>query len=145
MSKGPAFVAACICAMLSLLAASAADAKSYYGGGARPAGPNRACLSAEARALLNRIEAQFGRVQLISTCRPGARIRNTGKPSLHASGRAIDFNAPRGKKADVVRWLIANHRTGGIMTYAGMSHIHVDIGYRFVSLNFGARRKTRLA
>jgi hypothetical protein len=102
-------------------------------------GVSRTCLTPAARALLGRIEAQFGRVQVISTCRPGARIAGTGRPSRHASGNAIDFNAPRGRKAQVVRWLIANHRSGGTMTYAGMGHIHVDIGPRFVSLNAGAR------
>jgi hypothetical protein len=40
-----------------------------------------------------------------------------------------------------VRWLIANHKAGGTMTYAGMSHIHVDIGYPFVALNSGGRRR----
>ena len=39
-----------------------------------------------------------------------------------------------------MRWLIANHKSGGVMTYAGMSHIHVDIGYHFVALNAGGRR-----
>ena len=52
----------------------------------------------------------------------------------HASGQAVDFHAPRGKKAEIVRWLMANHTAGGTMTYPGMNHIHVDIGYRFVSL-----------
>lgn len=102
------------------------------GGGAR------GCLSAPARALLERIEAQFGPMQVISTCRPGARIAGTGRISRHASGNAIDFNAG-GRKGEVVRWLIANHKAGGIMTYAGMSHIHVDIGYPFVALNSGGR------
>jgi hypothetical protein len=107
---------------------------SYARGGA-----SRACLTPAARALLGRIEGQFGAVQVISTCRPGARIAGTGRISRHASGNAIDFNAgPR--KGAIVRWLIANHRSGGTMTYAGMSHIHVDIGPRFVSLNSGGRR-----
>lgn len=104
------------------------------------ASTSRTCLSPAARALLGRIEAQFGRVQVISTCRPGARIAGTGRISRHASGNAVDFKV-NGKKAKVVRWLIANHRSGGIMTYAGMSHIHVDIGPRFVALNHGARRR----
>ncbi len=104
------------------------------GGGAR------GCLSAPARALLERIEGQFGAMQVISTCRPGARIAGTGRISRHASGNAIDFNAG-GRKGEVVRWLIANHKAGGIMTYAGMSHIHVDIGYHFVALNAGGRRR----
>jgi len=101
-------------------------------------GTSRACLTRPARALLARIEGQFGPVQVISTCRPGARVAGTGRVSRHASGNAVDFNAgPR--KGAVVRWLIANHHTGGTMTYARMSHIHVDIGQRFVSLNAGAR------
>jgi Peptidase M15 len=102
-------------------------------------GTSRGCLTSSAQALLGRIEAQFGRVQIVSTCRPGARIAGTGRISRHASGNAIDFNAPSGRKAAIVRWLIANHRSGGVMTYAGMSHIHADIGPRFVSLNSGGR------
>jgi hypothetical protein len=104
------------------------------------AGSSRACLTGATQALLNRIEANFGRMQVISTCRPGARIAGTGRISKHASGQAIDFNAPSGRKAEVVRWLIANHKSGGTMTYAGMSHIHVDVGYHFVALNSGSGR-----
>jgi uncharacterized protein YcbK (DUF882 family) len=103
------------------------------------AGTSRGCLTPAARALLGRIEARFGSVQVVSTCRPGARIAGTGRISRHASGNAVDFNAPSGRKAEVVRWLVANHRSGGTMTYARMSHIHVDIGHRFVSLNSGGR------
>jgi uncharacterized protein YcbK (DUF882 family) len=66
--------------------------------------------------------------------------RGASPVSRHASGNAIDFNAPSGRKGEVVRWLIANHRSGGVMTYARMGHIHVDIGPRFVSLNSGGRR-----
>jgi len=101
-------------------------------------GTSRSCLTSSARALLGRIESQFGAVQIISTCRPGARIAGTGRVSRHASGNAVDFNAG-GRKAAIVRWLIANHKSGGTMTYAGMSHIHVDIGYHFVSLGSGGR------
>jgi uncharacterized protein YcbK (DUF882 family) len=72
-------------------------------------------------------------MQLISTCRPGARIAGSGRISRHASGNAIDFSA-RGRKGAVVRWLIANHKRGGTMTYSNMSHVHVDIGPHFVSL-----------
>lgn len=104
-------------------------------------GTSRACLTSAARALLSRIEQNFGRMQIVSTCRPGARIRGTGRLSRHASGNAIDFNAGS-RKGAVVRWLIANHRSGGTMTYAGMSHIHVDIGYHFVSLSSGGRKRT---
>jgi hypothetical protein len=103
---------------------------------------SRTCLTSSARALLGRIESQFGSVKIVSTCRPGARIRGTGKQSKHATGQAIDFLAPSGRKGEVVRWLMANHRSGGIMTYPGMNHIHVDIGYRFVSLA-GRRLRSR--
>jgi hypothetical protein len=111
-----------------------AEARASYRGSGGGASTSRTCLTSSARALLGRIEAQFGRVKIVSTCRPGARIRGTNKRSKHASGQAVDFVAPNGRKAEVVRWLIANHRSGGTMTYPGMSHIHVDIGYRFVSL-----------
>jgi hypothetical protein len=111
----------------------------------RSAGTSRTCLAPAARDLLARIEAQFGAVGIISTCRPGARIAGSGRPSRHASGHAIDFNAPAGRKADMVRWLIANHRSGGVMTYSDMGHIHVDIGHRFVALGSpsGGRRRWR--
>lgn len=111
------------------------------GGSSRSAaaGSSRGCLTQAARALLGRIEAQFGAMQIISTCRPGARIAGSGRISKHASGNAVDFNAG-GRKGAVVRWLIANHKSGGTMTYSGMSHIHVDIGPRFVSL--GARGRS---
>jgi len=104
---------------------------------------SRACLTPAARALLAGIEAQFGPLRVVSTCRAGAVIAGTGRRSRHASGNAVDFNAPPGRRAEVVRWLIANHRSGGTMTYAGMSHVHVDIGPRFVSLNSGSRRWRR--
>ena len=110
-------------------------AHSHGGGG----GTSRSCLQASARALLNRIESQFGSVRIVSTCRPGAVIAGSGKPSKHRYGLAIDFDAPSGKKAAVVQWLIKNHHSGGTMTYAGMSHIHVDVGPRFVSLGSGGR------
>ena len=97
-------------------------------------GAGRGCLRPAARSLLERIEATFGRVQIISTCRPGARIAGSGRISKHASGEAIDFNAPSGRKAELVRWLITNHKSGGTMTYSGMSHIHVDVGQHFVAL-----------
>ena len=109
-----------------------------YGGSAK-ADP-RDCLTSAARSLLARIEAQFGRMQIISTCRPGARIAGTGRPSRHASGNAVDFNAGA-RKGAVIQWLIANHRSGGTMTYPRMDHIHVDVGSHFVSLA-GSRVRT---
>jgi len=126
--------AMCAVALLAAVApAHAAKHKRYSEGGA---GTSRSCLTSAARALLNRIEAKFGRMQIVSTCRPGARIAGTNKISRHASGNAIDFNAG-GRKGAVVQWLIANHKSGGTMTYAAMNHIHVDVGHHFVALNSG--------
>ena len=96
----------------------------------------RACLTPAARALLDRIEQKFGPVKVMSTCRSGATIAGTGRLSRHASGNAVDFEAGD-RKAAILEWLIANHRSGGIMTYAGMNHIHVDIGPRFLALAGG--------
>jgi len=99
-------------------------------------GVSRSCLTSPARALLSRIESRFGRVNVISTCRPGARIAGSGRISRHASGNAVDFDAG-GRKSQIVSWLIANHKSGGTMTYPSMSHIHVDIGPHFVSIAGG--------
>ena len=96
----------------------------------------RSCLKPAARALLDRIEQTFGPVRVVSTCRAGAMIAGTSRPSRHASGNAVDFDAG-GRKPAILEWLIANHRAGGVMTYADMSHIHVDIGPHFVSLAGG--------
>jgi uncharacterized protein YgiM (DUF1202 family) len=96
----------------------------------------RACLTSSARTLLERIEEKFGPVKLVSTCRPGATIAGSGRPSRHASGNAVDFDAGS-RKAEIIEWLIANHRDGGTMTYADMNHIHIDIGPHFVSIAGG--------
>lgn len=96
----------------------------------------RSCLTAAARNLLERIEEKFGPVKLVSTCRPGATIAGSGRPSRHASGNAVDFDADS-RKGDIVKWLVANHHDGGTMTYSGMDHIHVDIGPHFVSIAGG--------
>jgi hypothetical protein len=120
------------------MAVALVAASSWFGGvaEARPskgASSSRACLTSAARSLLSRIEQRFGAVQVVSTCRPGARIAGTGRISRHASGNAVDFSAG-GRKGAILNWLIANHRSGGTMTYAHMGHVHVDIGPHFVSL-----------
>jgi SH3-like domain-containing protein len=101
----------------------------------------RKCLTPAARDLLGQIEARFGSMQLVSTCRPGATVAGTRRLSKHSSGNAIDFNAGARKQA-VVEWLIANHHGGGTMTYRDMDHVHVDIGSHFVALgaSSGVRR-----
>jgi uncharacterized protein YcbK (DUF882 family) len=133
--------------VLAAVLPATVNAKSYPGEGYRYkdramtsrrtaslGGTSTTCLTPAARALLDRIRGQFGRVEIVSTCRPGARIAGTGRPSRHASGQAIDFRVP-GRKSEAVRWLIANHHSGGVMTYSDMDHIHVDVGPHFVALN----------
>lgn len=129
------------------LAPLSAEAKRYHGDSndrgrqshrastSRTGGEaSRSCLTSAARSILNKIEAQFGHVEIVSTCRPGARIATSGRPSKHGSGQAIDFRV-RGKKSQVVQWLRNNHGNGGTMTYSDMDHIHVDVGHHFVALN----------
>jgi len=127
MSKGSIVV---LSPVLAAFLPATADARGSH----RSGGTSVTCLTWEARALLNRIRAKFGNVQIVSTCRPGAKIAGTNYPSKHASGRAIDFRVP-GHKGQVVQWLIAHHHNGGVMTYSDMDHIHVDIGPHFVALN----------
>jgi hypothetical protein len=149
---------AALAAMIAVFTPIAAEAKRYHGAGismdkrsltnrktyrkyASSGGDeSRSCLTGSARALLGRIERQFGRVQIVSTCRPGARIAGSGRISKHASGQAIDFRVP-GKKSQVLSWLRRNHNSGGTMTYSDMDHIHVDIGARFVALNRPSHRR----
>ncbi len=90
------------------------------------------------KELLGRIEGKFGPMQLVSTCRAGATVAGTGKPSRHRDGNAIDFMAGARKQA-VVEWLIANHANGGTMTYRDMDHIHIDIGPHFLAIASGGR------
>ncbi len=92
---------------------------------------DRSCLVPAARALLERIEANFGQVNVISTCRAHAVVAGSHRPSLHRYGLAIDFKTSR--KAEVVRWLMANN-PGGTMTYRNHPHIHADVGPHFIEL-----------
>jgi hypothetical protein len=105
-------------------------------------GAPRKCLTSAVHAVLDKIEARFGPVKVISTCRPGARIAGTGRISRHASGNAVDFEAGS-RKGAIIDWLIVNHKTGGTMTYPDMSHIHVDVGQHFVSLAGGRKYASR--
>lgn len=110
-----------------VLVATLAGLAIAMGGDQTPAEAETSCLPGSLKHTLAQIRSKFGSVQVISTSRPGARTPN-GKPSYHASCRAVDFNAPSGKYAAVVAWLKANHN-GGLGTYScGMSHIHIDNG-----------------
>jgi hypothetical protein len=90
---------------------------------------SNSCLPSVLKARLSQISKTFGHVSVLSTYRRGARMPN-GRPSFHASCRAVDFTPPRGKYGQVARWLKANHN-GGVGTYScGMHHIHIDAGPR---------------
>lgn len=106
------------------------------------ASTSRSCLTGDTRAVLNRLEARVGKVQIVSTCRPGATIRGTGRQSKHAIGRAVDFNT-RNKQA-----AISFLRSQGVfvMTYCGMGHVHFNTGQSgasFCGKGYVSARKKR--
>jgi uncharacterized protein YcbK (DUF882 family) len=93
------------------------------------ASASRSCLTGDTRALLSRLEARFGTQKVISTCRPGAVIAGSGRPSQHRYGKAVDFH-PRGNRGAILAWLRAN-AGGAVITYSS-GHIHFDTGgYRW--------------
>ena len=113
--------------------------------GAKPssAQSSTSCLPGSVKSTLNKIRAKFGPVRVISTFRRGAVIAGTGRRSLHASCRAVDFHAPAGKRAAVIAWLRSNHK-GGLGIYScGMSHLHIDNGgnYTWNKCVGGSRRR----
>src|SRR5690606_27348161 len=77
---------------------------------------SRTCLTAQTRALLAQFEGQFGPVKVISTCRPGAVIAGSGRPSQHRYGKAVDFVPPPGQRAAIISWLRQN-TNGAVITY----------------------------
>jgi hypothetical protein len=96
-----------------------------FSGGSASTGTG--CLPPVLKTRLAQIESRFGPVRVVSTHRPGARIRGTSRQSYHASCRAVDFIPPSGKKGEVLRWLYANHE-GGVGNYTCMAHLHIDNG-----------------
>jgi hypothetical protein len=110
------------------------------------------CLPSSIKSTLKNIERKFGPVSIVSAHRPGARISGSGRPSLHASCRAVDFHPPKGKYKQVLSYLKSNHN-GGLGTYScGMYHLHIDNGpyVRFhkcqsASLSGKAKSATKLA
>jgi hypothetical protein len=87
-----------------------------------------ACLPGKLRSAVANVSARFGRVTVISTHRPGARI-HSGRPSLHASCQAVDFKPARGAYGRVATYLRTNW-DGGVGTYSS-GHIHLDVGPRY--------------
>jgi uncharacterized protein YcbK (DUF882 family) len=123
--------------MLRDQAESQEDAGSHDGAerhaaalpGRRPGGLSAvpSCLPDRLKAALRQIEERWGKVEIISAHRPGARIRGSGRPSLHASCQAVDFRPPKGSFRAVAAWLKKTH-AGGVGTYSGKrNHIHIDV------------------
>jgi hypothetical protein len=113
-------------------------AQSEYSS-SRGASASRGCLAGDTRALLSRFEARFGAVKVISTCRPGAVIAGSGRPSQHRYGKAVDFMPKPGQRTAMLSWLRSN-ANGAVITY-GSGHIHFDTGgYRNFAVSAKARR-----
>lgn len=93
---------------------------------ARGGSISRACLTAQTRAVLAQLEGHFGPVKVISTCRPGAVIAGSGRPSQHRYGKAVDLVPPPGQRAAMIGWL-RQHASGMVITYRS-GHVHFDNG-----------------
>jgi hypothetical protein len=83
------------------------------------------CLPMQLRAALADVQARFGPVEVISTHRPGARIRG-GHMSKHATCQAVDFKPAPGTYRRVAAYLRSSWQ-GGFGTYSS-GHIHIDTG-----------------
>jgi uncharacterized protein YcbK (DUF882 family) len=114
--------------MLRLLAAVTVSAcvLGTSSSGAVAAGQPTGCLPASLKKELSIVRERFGKVTIVSTYRPGARIAGSGHRSKHADCRAVDFEV-RNKSA-AFRWLDKVHR-GGLGNYYGpCNHLHIDDG-----------------
>lgn len=113
---------------LALTAVTPAEARSkrssHNHGGATT---SESCLPGVLKQRLSEVRKRFGKITVVSTHRPGARINGSGKPSYHGSCRAVDFVPPSGKYSAVTKFLYATHE-GGVGTYTCMNHIHIDNG-----------------
>lgn len=92
----------------------------------RAASASRSCLTGATQAVLASLERAVGPVRIVSTCRPGAVIAGSGRPSFHRYGMAVDFHTSRKAAA------IAHLRGKGVfvMTYCNMGHVHFNLGQR---------------
>jgi hypothetical protein len=93
---------------------------------ARGGSVSRTCLTAQTRAVLAQLEGHFGPVKVISTCRPGAVIAGSGRPSQHRYGKAVDLVPPPGQRTAMIGWL-RQHASGMVITYRS-GHVHFDNG-----------------
>lgn len=103
---------------------------------------------------LNKVAGECKGYKNISACRPGARVAGSGRTSLHASCRAVDFQVASPSCA----WAVLNPKTGprfpgGLSNdYARVAHYHVswakgsgEWGARFAHGGGRSYGKTRYA
>lgn len=77
----------------------------------------------ELRTFLNRVQDTCGTVTVISGFRPGARVAGSGRVSLHASGKAVDYQI----KDTVCALKVAKGWPGGHSTdYSRVNHFHIS-------------------
>jgi len=87
---------------------------------------SRSCLTGATASILNQLEARVGKVSIVSTCRSGATIAGTRRPSYHRYGMAVDFHTPN--KSAAIAFLKTQPVL--IMTYSNMGHIHFNTGQK---------------
>ncbi len=111
---------------------------------ATPAAANVGCLKPDTRSILRSVQSKFKGVKVISTCRKGATIAGTKRPSYHRWGMAVDISVPRGQKQAVVNYLKTQPVL--VMTYHNMGHIHFNTGQKGVITGanaYGGKRKRK--
>lgn len=99
------------------------------------------CTPAHLTSALKQVEAQCGSARIVSTHRPGARIRGTGHVSQHAlcDGTHGAIDAVFSNRACALSALRKTNYT--IITYGRSSHIHVGTdGWRNGANTHVARR-----
>ena len=90
---------------------------------------NASCLPPAIKGALADVQRRFGPATIISAHRNGARIRGSGRASLHATCQAVDFRPAPGTYAAVASHLRRNWQ-GGLGTYSS-GHIHIDTGANY--------------
>lgn len=103
------------------------------------ASASRLCLTAQTASILSALEARVGRISIVSTCRAGAVIAGSGKPSYHRYGMAVDFNTSN--KSAAIAFLKTQPVL--VMTYSTHNHIHFNTGQKGTILaanGYGGKR-----
>jgi uncharacterized protein YcbK (DUF882 family) len=81
------------------------------------------CLKPETKAMMRRLQARIGLIEVTSTC-GGRHARN----SLHYSGRAVDFRPVSTSASNAVAVLRSMPEVGGVGTYPS-GVVHADVGH----------------